>query len=92
MIRVHLPRDLAQLMGLDGTQVEVAGAATVGELLAALERRIPGIRHRLVETDGAIRPHVNIFVGERNARVDGGPALPLDGVDEVWILRAVSGG
>ncbi|MBE3590790.1 MAG: MoaD/ThiS family protein [Firmicutes bacterium] len=79
-------------MGLDGTEVEVAGAATVGELIDALDRRIPGIRHRLVESDGAIRPHVNIFVGECNARMDGGLALPLDGAGEVWILRAVSGG
>jgi sulfur-carrier protein len=70
-----------------------AGApATVGELLDRLERRHPGLAGRVRDERGAIRRHVNVFVGADHIRELGGLAAPLDGTMAVSILPAVSGG
>lgn len=69
-------------------EVEAEGA-TVGALLADLDRRYPGIRFRMIDEQDRIRRHVRIFVNrERVAELDA--ALAPD--DEVQILQALSGG
>lgn len=63
-------------------------AATVRELLNALDRRWPGIRDRLSDSLPRVRPHVNIFVdGERSAL-----EAPLRPGASVFIVTAISGG
>lgn len=70
------------------SEVEAEGA-TVAELLADLDRRYPGIRHRMVDEQGAIRPHMRVFVNrERAAGLD----QAIDPGDDVQILQALSGG
>jgi len=66
-----------------------AHGATVAELLKDLDRRFPGIRFRVLDEQGALRPHVRVYVGERAVR-DPGTAVPR-GV-EVHVLGALSGG
>lgn len=68
--------------------VEAQGA-TVGELLADLERHYPGIRFRMIDEQDAIRPHIRIFVNGGQVRDLGAPLRPAD---EVQILQALSGG
>lgn len=93
MIRLVLPRDLARLLGLPHHELECPDAPTLGELLRRTDAEsAPGLFTRLVEADGTVREHINIFVGERNARTDGGLSVPLAAGDEVWVIRAVSGG
>lgn len=70
------------------TRVEANGA-TVGAVLADLDGRYPGIRFRMVNEIGALRPHVRIFVN-REMTTDLG--RPLSPHDEVVILQALSGG
>jgi molybdopterin converting factor small subunit len=66
--------------------------ATVGEALALLGARHPGVRDRVLTEQGAVRPHVNVFVGEESIRYTGGLATPLGDGAEVSIVPAVSGG
>ena len=90
MVGVGLPSYLQQFA--DGKErVEVEGR-TVAEVLDALGKWHPGVRSRVLTETGEIRPHINVFVGERNCRFENGleTAVP-DGV-EVLILAAVSGG
>jgi molybdopterin synthase sulfur carrier subunit len=65
---------------------------TVGEALAGLWRLHPGLRDRVVNEQGNIRQHVNIFLNDDNVRrkqlLD--TALPEN--CEITILPAVSGG
>jgi molybdopterin converting factor small subunit len=68
--------------------VEAAGA-TVGELLAELDRRYPGIRFRMIDEQDGIRPHVRIFVNRESVA---GLERALAPSDEVQILQALSGG
>lgn len=67
-------------------------AATVAELVWKLDIRYPGIAGYLVEDSGALRKHVNIFIGQHGVRdrVTLSDALGAD--DEVFVLQALSGG
>jgi len=70
--------------------VELPGApATLGAALEALFRLCPGLRDRVLSEEGAVRRHVNLFVGpERCLALD----APLAPTVELAILPAVSGG
>ena len=69
-------------------QVEADGA-TLGELIAALDRRYPGLRFRMVDEQDVMRRHVRFFVnGEQTFDL----ALALRPTDEVQIVQALSGG
>ncbi len=78
------------LRSYTGEQHEVAAAgATVGEVLADLDRRYPGIRFRMIDEQDGIRRHIRIFVGGDQVRT---LQAPLRAADEVLIVQALSGG
>ena len=86
-VTVHLPGALVVLFAGAPRRLELA-AATVREMVDALDERWPGMRDRLCDTTPAVRRHINIFVDGERAKLD--TALP-GGVD-VYILTAISGG
>jgi molybdopterin synthase sulfur carrier subunit len=69
-------------------EVEAAGS-TVGEVLADLDRRYPGIRFRMIDEQDGIRRHIRIFVNGGQVRA---LSAPLRAADEVLIFQALSGG
>ena len=86
-MRVLLPSPLASYTG--GRREVQAEGATVGELLADLDRRYPGIRFRMIDEQDAVRPHIKVFVNREQARGIGARLAPGD---EVLIVAALSGG
>jgi sulfur-carrier protein len=82
---VRLRGPLKGLAG--GTDLPVDGA-TVGELLAALERARPGISGWILDERGRIRRHLNVFVNGEY----GGEDTPVAADDRVDVLPAISGG
>ncbi len=66
-----------------------ADGATVGELLADLERRHPGIRFRMVDEQNQLRKHMKIFLNDEAVR---DLATPVGPADEITIMQALSGG
>lgn len=70
--------------------VEVA-AATVGDALAALDRRYPGIAAKILD-HGAVKPFIRIFVGPDEIGALSGLATKLGERDEVAIVPAIAGG
>jgi molybdopterin converting factor small subunit len=83
---VELP---TPLLSYTGTRSVEAHGATVDELLHDLDRRNPGIRFRMIDEQGSVRPHMRIFVnGEQVWRLD----TALSATDRVQILQALSGG
>jgi len=87
MVRVLLPSQL-QSYSAGASRVEVDGA-TVAAALDDLDRRFPGIRFRVIDEQGRIRPHMRVFVGPERA-LD--IARTLGEGDEVLIFGALSGG
>ena len=90
MPTVHLP---AALSGHAAGQrrLHVAGT-TVGKVLAALGQAHPGVGQRVLDDQGMLRRHVNVFVNGESIRYLDGIETPVADTDEVWILPAVSGG
>lgn len=70
------------------SEVEISGA-TLAEALANLEAAYPGIRFRMIDELGRVRPHIKIFVaGESVRTLD----VTLKPDDEIQIVGALSGG
>jgi molybdopterin converting factor small subunit len=67
-------------------------AGTVGEALAALTAAYPDIRRHLYGDDNALRPFVNLYLGETNIKNTGGTATPLKDGDEVALVPSIAGG
>ena len=86
-MNVFVPTPLRSYTGQQAC-VEAQGA-TVGELLADLNRRYPGMRFRMIDEQDTVRPHIRIFVNAEQVRDLGAPLGPAD---EVQILQALSGG
>lgn len=82
----HLRRYFPELEDAD------VAATTVAEIVAALERRHPGLASYLVDERGALRKHVNIFVGEMRVRDRERLSDPVAPKARVFILQALSGG
>lgn len=86
-MKVLIPTPLRSYTG--GSAHVQAEGATLDALLADLDRRYPGIRFRMIDEQGRMRPHVRFFV--RDTAVHD-LALPLTPQDEVMIVQALSGG
>lgn len=92
MITIELPKALG--LSVDGESEVVVDepCATVGEALAALGRRSPGVLDRLVDERGDVRMHVNVFRNGESIRfLDGLRTSTPDG-STILILAAISGG
>ena len=87
MATVLLPRSLLALFPAAERRHELEGA-TVGDLIDALEARVPGLRDRLVEPGPRLRPHINVFVAGAPAQL----ATAVTAHDTVHVIPAVSGG
>ena len=87
MATVLLPASLIALFPGTAKRHEVPGES-VAAVIEALDRSVPGVRDRLLESATRLRPHINVFV-------DGEPADLATSVGSaavVHVLPAVSGG
>ena len=67
-------------------------AATVGEALDSLWQQHLGLRDRVLNEQGNLRQHVNIFLNDENVRRKQLLDTALPDNCEITILPAVSGG
>ncbi len=90
MADVHLPATLPPLFDGLPRQLDV-DAASVGEALAQLDARWPGLRDRVCESGGGaatLRPHIRVFVDGERAELD----TPLAAGARLDVIAAISGG
>jgi sulfur-carrier protein len=87
MAVVVLPRSLLALFPGTPRRLDASGS-TVREVIADLDKQVPGMWDRLCETGPAIRTHVNVFVGGERASLD----TAVAGDTTVHVIPAVSGG
>jgi molybdopterin synthase sulfur carrier subunit len=86
-VPVRIPTPLRSYTG--DQKVVAAEGATLGEVLLDLDRQFPGLRFRVIDEQGRLRKHVNVWLdGERCREL----SAPLAGIDEVVIMQALSGG
>ena len=90
-MRVRIPGLLRSYTnGAETVALDLRGPApTLADTLAELNARFPGFRFRIVDEQGAIRPHIRFFL-------DGEPVRDLKtvirSVGELVIVGALSGG
>jgi molybdopterin converting factor small subunit len=87
MITVRVPSPLRSYTA--GAAQVLARGATVAELLGNLERAHPGMRFRMIDEQERIRPHIRIFINQREVSALG---ETLGDADEVHLICALSGG
>ena len=92
MITIELPKALG--LNVDGKSEIVIDepCATVGDALAALGRRAPGVLDRVIDEQGHVRMHVNVFSDGESIRFLQGLSTPLHHDGSILILAAISGG
>ena len=73
-------------IGLDGSY------STVGQALDRLWNEHAGLRDRVLNEMGEVRPHVNVFVDSQTVRRDQVLQTKIEGDTEICIMPAVSGG
>jgi sulfur-carrier protein len=92
-VRVRVPAALREFGGDRPTlAVDLREDATVADLLNAIAATHPALERRVRDEQGALRIHVNVFVGEENIRGLAGVGTVLRACDEVSIVPAISGG
>jgi len=85
-MKVLIPTPLRSYTG--AREVDASGA-TMGELLADLDRRFPGLRFRVIDEQDRMRAHMRFFInGEQVFDLK----HPLRPTDDIQIVQALSGG
>ncbi len=88
MATVWVPGQMRDLTG--GRQMVAVAGATVGEVIANLDRAFPGVRARLCQPDGTLQPHIAVAVdGEEVLQRLRAPVQPDS---EIHFIPAIAGG
>ncbi len=67
-------------------------AANVAEIVAAVDQRWRGLGDYIIDEQGALRKHVNIFVGDELLRDKQTLSDRVSADSKVFIVQALSGG
>lgn len=91
-IVVRIPAYLSSFAGGQGAITVQGKPQDVAGLLHELWQLHPALKDRIVDEQGEVRPHINVFVGNEAIRFSGGLSTPVNEREEVVIVPAVSGG
>ena len=90
MTTVRIPPVLRESAG-GSKEVELAGG-TVGEILAGLVERYPGLRDQLYGPDGRLNRFVNVSLNQEDVRYLSELETPATDRDTIVVLPAMAGG
>jgi molybdopterin converting factor small subunit/photosystem II stability/assembly factor-like uncharacterized protein len=86
MVMVRLRPPLRELAG-GSREISMEGS-TLREVILGLEREYPRLVGWVLDEQGRVREHVNVFVNDERASLE----ASISGADRVHILPAISGG
>ena len=89
-VTLQLPAVLAKLA--DGRRTLEARGATLGDVVADVAERFPGLAPRLRDGEGKPYPFVTFYVNDDDARFQGGFAASVRNGDEIIVVPAIAGG
>jgi len=90
MPTIHFTRALKRFF--PNLEVIESNAKTVEELIPVMEEKYPGLKSYIIDNSGALREHVNIYIGENLIKDRAKLADVLQEKDEVYVMQALSGG
>jgi len=88
--KVRIPTPLRKLT--NNEEVVEVNSNTIGEAIAELQTRYPGIKERLLDEKGEVRRFVNVYVNEEDIRFLKNAQTPVKSGDEISIIPAIAGG
>lgn len=91
MPHVRFTRHLVRYFPTLGDNVEVEGQ-TVAEVIDALDRQFPGLASYIVDEQGSLRRHVNIFLDQELIHDRQHLQDQVRENDQIYIFQALSGG
>jgi molybdopterin synthase sulfur carrier subunit len=91
-VSIRIPTYLASFSGGQSAIALEGSPDTVREALDSLWRVHPALKDRILDEQGEVRQHINIFVGEEAIRFADGLATAVPASAEILIVPAVSGG
>jgi molybdopterin synthase sulfur carrier subunit len=91
-VTFYIPGALREFTGGRAEVLINHNNGTLADALTLLWTVHPGIRDRVVNEQGRVREHINIFVGNENFRFTGGLTTPVQPTEKISIVPAVSGG
>jgi molybdopterin synthase sulfur carrier subunit len=69
-----------------------ATGSTLAAILQEMDARYPGVRSYLLDEQGGLRPHVNIFIGGMLIKDRIALSDPFPDDSEIYVMQALSGG
>ena len=91
-VTFHIPGALRPFTGGRGKVQLQDSPGVLADALSCLYALYPGVRDRVVNEQGQVREHINIFLGDEDTRYTGGLATVLAPNSEISIVPAISGG
>jgi sulfur-carrier protein len=67
-------------------------AATVGAALAVVFAECPALRGYILDDQGGLRRHVNVYIGGEAVRDRSGLSDPVGPEDDIYVFQALTGG
>jgi sulfur-carrier protein len=89
-VTLQLPTVLAKLA--EGRRTLEAEGTTLGDVVADVAQRFPGLAPRLRDASGQPYPFVTFYVNDDDARLQGGFQATVRDGDEIIIVPAIAGG
>jgi molybdopterin synthase sulfur carrier subunit len=89
MPTVHFTANLTRHVSCPSVRVE---GATVAEVLEAVFVQNPRLRGYVVDEQGAVRKHMNVFVDGAQIRDRVRLEDPVEPASEIYVMQALSGG
>ena len=89
-VNVRVPTTFRTLTA--GASTVSVDGSTLAEVIDNLEAAHPGFRDRLLDSEGNLVRHANLFVDEEDVRFLSGLATEVPDGGEVSIMPAVAGG
>lgn len=90
MVSIRIPTPL-RAMTANKEEVDLEGA-TLRTALDDLDRRHPGMKDRLLNEKGNLRPYINVFLNDEDVRFIDGLDTALKAGDKLAIVPAIAGG
>jgi molybdopterin converting factor small subunit len=87
---VRVPTVLRSSTGGEST-VKVSGG-TIGEVFQDLVGQYPGLRSQVLDADGGLHRHLNVFLNDDDIRYLGRLDAKVGGDDTITLMPAVAGG
>ena len=76
----------------EGQSEIIIQGQTAGEAMENLIAQHPGLKPHLFNEQGALRPFVNLFLGEENINELDGLDTPLKETDHLLLIPSIAGG